>query len=88
MKCIVIYQQNGEVVVVHPSYKGKSFEASKKAGENEDQYLLGVLERHVAKHPEHQNLNFDIIEPHELPSREFRSQWRGRKGQKVRVEQA
>jgi len=75
MEVRVLYKTDGTIAVIHPC------QASRRPQESEVDWLERVFTK---SNPE--NFPFSDVDASELPDREFRNAWRGKKGEKVKVD--
>ena len=80
MKVRVVYKPDKTVAVIHPAPK------SRRPDETEEAWLKRVFAK--AMKGELEGLPYDDIEDTELPSREFRHQWRGKKGKGISLDKS
>lgn len=81
MKCRIFYKPDGTVSILHPAPKARLQD------ETDKKFLNRVAKKAVAG-TELEGLEFDDVEPDELPSRKDRDKWRGAKGGGIHVDES
>ena len=77
----VFYKPDGTVSVLHPAPKAR------RPNETDEDFLDRIAQKAVVG-TELEGLDYDDIEPAELPPRKDRDKWRGEKGQGVHVDES